>query len=367
MKKIKFFIKNEAILTISFLLATGSVFFVPVSKQYINYIDFKTLSLLFCLMSVTSALKYNGVLDKLSKMLITTADTSRKLYIVLVLLCFLSSMIITNDVALIAFVPFTLITLKISNQSKRAIFFISAQTVAANLGSMITPIGNPQNLYLFSKFNMTFADFLKPIFPFWILSLILLTAMGLFAGNEKISFKESEVVLKNRNKIIAYCILLTITLLAVFRFLPYYIVFAAAAIFMIIFDRSNLKRIDYSLLFTFVFLFIFIGNLGNINSVSQYLKNIVSTKETEVSILASQVLSNVPACILLSEFTDNYHELLIGTNLGGLGTLIASMASLISFKFVKKEAINTKKYLTTFTVMNIAFLTFNYLLHMLIN
>lgn len=366
MTKIKNFINNEAVLIISLLLMIGSIFFVPVSKQYIDYIDFKTLALLFCLMAVTSSLKECGVFENLSKKLIKSANTSRKLYIVLVLLCFLFSMIITNDVALITFVPFTLITLKMSSQSKRAIFFISSLTVAANLGSMITPIGNPQNLYLFSKFNMTLSDFLKPIFPYWVLSLILLMIMGIFAGNEKITINDSKTELKDKKKIITYIILFLITLLCVFRFIPYYIVLAAAVIYMLIFDRNNLKRIDHSLIFTFVFLFIFIGNLGNIQSIAQYFKEIIDTNETEVGILASQIFSNVPACILLSGFTDNSSALLIGVNLGGLGTLIASMASLISFKFIKKEGINTKKYLTIFTVINIVFLALNYLLYIII-
>ncbi|MBQ8766321.1 MAG: citrate transporter, partial [Clostridia bacterium] len=130
-------------------------------------------------------------------------------------------------------------------------------------------------------------------------------------------------------------------------------------IVILIFDRKVILKIDYSLLFTFIFLFIFIGNLGEIKVISDFLKSIVIGNEVLVGIISSQVFSNVPATILLSKFTENVKDLLIGVNLGGLGTLIASMASLISFKFVAKEKVSTGKYILTFTVVNIVFLIFN--------
>jgi Na+/H+ antiporter NhaD/arsenite permease-like protein len=268
-------------------------------------------------------------------------------------------MIITNDVALITFVPFTVTALKLSDKMNKLIWIVTVETIAANLGSMLTPIGNPQNLYLFSAFNMGLGDFILTILPYALLSLILVITCCFVTGKEKI---ETQFINNKTNfskqHIIIYSLIFIISLLTVFRVIPFEITVILTLIAILTFDRKVLLKVDYSLLFTFIFLFIFIGNLGEIKPISDFLKSVVNDNEVLVGIASSQVFSNVPAAILLSKFTQNAYDLLIGVNLGGLGTLIASMASLISFKFVAKEKVIMEKYILIFTIVNIVFLIF---------
>lgn len=367
MNKIVSFIKREAVLVISLLLAVASAFFIKPSADYFGYVDFKTLCLLFCLMAVMAGLQEIGVFKLLACRLLSVAKTTRSLYFVLTLLCFFSSMLITNDVALLTFVPFTITTLKISNQKRHLAFITVMQTVAANLGSMLTPVGNPQNLYLFSRFNLSAYDFFSTVFPYCAMSLVLLIICGFFIKNESINIEYGvEEKITSKPKMIVYFALFLISLLCVFRVLNFVLLFGVVLVFMLAFDRKTIVKIDYSLLLTFVFLFIFIGNLGNIDYVSDLLQSVVRNNEVLVGVLSSQLLSNVPAAILLSAFTDNAKALLVGVNLGGLGTLIASMASLISFKLVQKQNVNVQKYLLIFTLVNLIFLALNWILYTLI-
>lgn len=362
MLKIKEFIKKEIVLIISFLLCLGSTLFVKPSADYIAYIDFRTLGLLFSLMAIMAGLSALGVFRWLAEILLNKAKSSAGLYLVFVLLCFFSSMLITNDVALVTFVPFTIIALGIAGQTKRLIYVVSMETIAANLGSMLTPIGNPQNLYLFSNYDMEFSDFTKTILPYSALSLFLLLVGAIFARGDRLTIDKKPTLDGGYKMILIYIILFITALLSVFRLLDYRILVALVFVVVLVFDRQTLKKVDYSLLLTFVFLFVFIGNLGNIKEVAEYLNHIVVGNEVAVGILSSQVFSNVPACLLLSGFTPNVKELLVGVNLGGLGTLIASMASLISFKLVQKENIKSSNYIFIFSILNIVFLAFNMLL-----
>ena len=360
MTKVKEFIKSEIVLILSFVLAVISAIFVTPDKGYINYIDFRTLGLLFCLMVVMAGLNNLGIFKFIAEKMLSKVKTTSGLSTILGLLCFFSSMIITNDVALITFVPFTITALKLSNQTNKLIWIVTIETIAANLGSMLTPIGNPQNLYLFTKFNMSIGDFVSTILPYALLSLFLIITSCLFTGRDKLESQKIET--KNdfsKLHIGIYVVLFILSLLTVFRVIPYMITVIITVVAILFFDKKIITKVDYSLLFTFIFLFIFIGNLGEIKLISEFLKSIVNGNEVLVGVISSQVFSNVPAAILLSRFTENAKNLLIGVNLGGLGTLIASMASLISFKFVAKEKNNTLKYILTFTIMNIIFLILN--------
>ena len=360
MTKIKEFLKSEAVLIISFILAAASAFVVKPNAGYVDYIDFRTLALLFCLMAVMAGLRRLGVFSLLAKKLLSLSGSARSLCLILSLLCFFSSMIITNDVALITFVPFSIVALKLSGKEKLLIPLVTIETVAANLGSMLTPIGNPQNIYLFSVFEMSTADFFKTILPYALLSLILVAVFALFIKNERIEFSsESENSEINIKLCTVYIILFAAALLTVFRVIPFEITFALSLIILLIFDRKAVASVDYSLLLTFTFLFIFIGNLKNVAPVSEFLKSIVNGNEVLAGVACSQIFSNVPAAILLSGFTSSASELLIGVNLGGLGTLIASMASLISFKYMIKEKVSAGRYLLVFTAVNIIFLALN--------
>ena len=367
MIKIKQFIKNEIVLIISFVLAVASAFFVTPNKGYFEYIDFRTLGLLFCLMAVMAGLNSLGVFKFIAEKMLSKVKSITGISLILSLLCFFSSMVITNDVALITFVPFTVTVLKLSDKMNKLIWLVTIETIAANLGSMLTPIGNPQNLYLFTAFNMSMGDFITTILPYALLSFILVVFSCLFVGKDEIKIKKNENPFNlSKLHISVYALLFIIALLTVFRVIPYEITVLITLSVLMIFDRKIISKVDYSLLFTFVFLFIFIGNLGEIKPISEFLKSVVNGNEVIVGVVSSQVFSNVPAAILLSKFTENAHNLLIGVNLGGLGTLIASMASLISFKFIAKEKANTGKYILTFTIMNIVFLILNLCLWLII-
>ena len=363
MGKIFTFLKKEIVLTVSFVLAIISMIFVTPNEKYFDYIDFRTLGLLFSLMTVMAGFNKMGVFKVIAEYLLNKVNTMRGVTLSLVLLCFFSSMIITNDVALITFVPFTIVLLKLADKQSRAIYIVTIETIAANLGSMLTPIGNPQNLYLFSAYNMNISDFFKTILPYALISLVMLVCCSLFSGKSPIVYNENREELNFDKRLIAmYIALFAIALLSVFRVLNYLILLAV----VIVFDRKVLLKVDYSLLFTFIFLFVFIGNLGNISQINGWLSSVVNGNEVPVGVLASQVFSNVPATILLSGFTNNATDLMIGVNIGGLGTLIASMASLISFKFIQKENVSIAKYFGLFTLFNVLFLAANIILWLVI-
>ena len=373
-KKIFGFIKQEAIMIVACVLAVFSMFFVIPDEKYFEYIDFRTLGILFSLMALMAGFQSMGVFEEISRKLLNKVQNIRQLVVMLTLLCFFFSMIITNDVALITFVPFTFVLFDMLGQTEEKKWLIPVvilQTIAANLGSILTPIGNPQNLYLYGKSGMTFEKFIILMLPYTVLSLVMLLissfVIGSF-GNKKITVslttKSKE---KNTRKVIMYVALFCICILAVLRVLSVSIAFAVTLCAIVIFDRKVLKKVDYSLLLTFVGFFIFIGNMGRLPMFSFLLQKYISGNEVITAVLTSQVVSNVPAALLLSNFTDNLPALIVGTNIGGLGTLIASMASLISYKFIaQKKNISKGKYLLFFTIANIIFLAALMLLYVIL-
>lgn len=359
-RKIKHFVTDEIVLIISLVLAIVSSVIVGVDRAYIDYIDFRTLGLLFCLMAIIGAVNRQGIFFLLAKALLKRVKSTRSLCLCFSLLCFFSSMLITNDVALITFVPFTILTLDLSGNKRPLIPLVVLETISANLGSMLTPVGNPQNLYLFSNFDMSIRDFMATILPYASLSLVLIIVGCLFVKNEKIAPSNMDATSTTSKKAcVLYLLLFVLAMLTVFRVLHYLVLMAVVVVAIFIADRRVFARVDYSLLLTFVFLFIFIGNLGRIDAISSFLNSIITGNEVLVGVAASQVFSNVPAAILLSGFSDNALDLLIGVNLGGLGTLIASMASLISYKQVTRTDVKTSKYVVSFSVYNIIFLALN--------
>ncbi len=366
MNKIKNFIKNEIVLCIAIILAFISSVFVGIDSTYIDYIDFSTLAILFCLMTVMAGLSDIGVFDKIARFLIRKFNSFRSIVSVLIFLCFFFGMFITNDVALITFVPLSIIVLKLlgnDNFKKWIIPVVIMQTIAANLGSMLLPMGNPQNLYLFSKSKMSLIDFIGTMLPYTVLSFVLIL-IWIIVSTAKNNFTISismDSPEKNDNRpvfsLVCYLALFLLCLCSVIKLIPYQISFVIVLVAIILFNYRILLKVDYALLFTFVALFIFIGNMQKISFFNNFLLDFVSGKEVFTAIASSQVISNVPSALLLSGFTDKYHALLVGVNLGGLGTLIASMASLISYKYVIKEANELRgKYILKFTIYNIIFL-----------
>ena len=359
MNRIKSFIKNEIVFSIAMVLAIISSFAVPPSKEYISYIDFRTLALLLGLMLIVQGLKSCGLFDSLVSAMVKRVSSKRQLAFVLVSLCFFSSMLITNDVALITFVPFSIMVLALCDDSSFSIYLIVLETVAANLGSMFTPIGNPQNLYLYSVSGMGMGEFLRLMLPYTALSYIALLVAIYFVEKEPFGASHNELPDSKISKVplVVYLLLFAFCILTVLHIVDYRIMLVVVIAAILIMDKTLLPKADYILLLTFVAFFVFIGNMKNIPVISDFLNSAVSNREVYVSVAASQLVSNVPAAMLLSGFTDNFKGLIIGTNIGGLGTIIASMASLISYKFYCKiSGSNQRMYMGKFTVVNLIFL-----------
>ena len=357
--KIIHILKSETVLVIATILAVISMFFNPPCEEYIKFIDFRVLGILLSLMLVMAGFQINGVFRRLGEMLVKRCSNTWMLSFVLVFMCFFSSMLLTNDVALITFVPFALLTLKMTHMENMIIPVVVAQTVAANLGSMLTPMGNPQNLYLYGLSGMNIGEFIILMLPYTIASAVLLCGFILFTKKKALSLDGMEVENDNSNKwhISLYLVMFILCILVVLHVVEWYIITAIIVLAMIVIDRRVFAKADYSLLLTFISFFIFIGNMGEIDVVKELLSKLIEGRELIVSVVSSQIVSNVPAAILLSGFTENYNALIIGTNLGGLGTLIASMASLISYKqFANAYPEQKGRYFRYFTVMNILFL-----------
>ena len=361
-KILKNILKNETVFCVSFLLAVLSAFFVRPDEVYLTYPDWRTIALLFCLMILVAGLRSRGVFTLMGHALLKRAGSMRALSAIMVLLCFFSSMIITNDVTLLTFVPFTMLVFRMTGHEERIVKLTVLETIAANLGSMATPIGNPQNLYLYSISDLTAAEFAAAVLPYAGLSLLLLLAAVLVGRDEplvevEMGEKDGTDVRKMAVDIAPFLLLLLLCLLVVFRVLPYIPVLLCVAVAMVALNRRLYLEVDYFLLFTFLFFFIFVGNLKRIPLVSEALISVVEGRELLTGILVSQVMSNVPAAILLSGFTDHIQPLLTGVNLGGLGTLIASLASLISYKIVTREYPQSRgKFMKVFTFWNVLFL-----------
>ena len=371
-EKVIGFIKKDTVLCVATTLAMVSAFFVKPTLNYVNYIDFRVLGILLSLMTVMAGLQRNGLFDMIGSSLLKRTKNTMQLSLVLVFLCFFFSMFITNDVSLITFVPFAMLTLRKCNQEKLLISVIIVQTLAANLGSMLTPIGNPQNLYLYNLAEMKMSTFIGIIGPYTLTSgiLLLLSVAVVCRKKEKIEFTLEEnnsdheiekerlhLRRKTHQKNAVYLILFLMSLLVVVRVLPYYVAFIVVFVTVFIMDRQVLKMVDYSLILTFIAFFIFTGNIGEIETIRNVLQEFVSGREVGVGIAASQVISNVPAALLLSGFTKDYAKLLVGVNIGGLGTLIASMASLISYKIYAHHYNEQKgKYFRWFTIANVGYL-----------
>ena len=378
--KVKELFQKETVCCIAFLLAVISMCFVVPSKNYISYIDFRVLALLFCLMAVVRGFSSIGVFTRLGTMLLHKVHSLRMLSALFIFLCFFFSMLITNDVALITFVPFTILVLSMAEQKKFLIPVIVLETIAANLGSILTPLGNPQNLYLYTISGLSIGAFVRIMLPYSFVSAILLLIFILFLPKDTVSTATAANTANSTNTVTAsntsnviceavktrknsrilfafYLILFLLCLLTVLHILPYQILFFLVLTGFLLLDYRVLKDVDYFLLLTFLCFFIFIGNMKQISLVHELISELLVHHEVLMGIGASQIISNVPAVILLSGFTDDYSALLIGVNLGGLGTLIASLASLISFKFyANSNGSDTRRFLGIFTLYNVIFL-----------
>lgn len=367
--KIFSWIKQEIVFVISFLLSFVSSLVAVAQKNSIDFlqaIDFRVLAILLSLMLVVLGFQNLGVFSFCADKLCSKVKNLRQLSLTLILLCFFSSMLITNDVALITFVPFAILILVQTQNIKYCAFIVVMQTIAANLGSILTPLGNPQNLFLFSKMQISLFDFTKILFPYSLISFVFILIFNLYIPKNKIqqinlenenikSFSKKDI--KDIKDILLFSILFILCLLSVLNLIPYYIVLAIVFLSVGIYNKKLLSQADYILLLTFVCFFIFTHNISNFTSIKTLLENLVDKKEFLISLITSQFISNVPSALLLEPFSKNLTELLLGVNIGGLGTLIASLASLISFKIYSKEKIlSGKNFFITFTLLNLIFI-----------
>ena len=343
------FVKKECVLVIAVTLAILSSF---ISIPKLSYIDFKVLILLFNLMVVVAAFKELKVLDSIAIGLLKKCNTYTSISLALVFITFISSMIVTNDVALITFVPLSIVIARKANINVLKI--VVFQTLAANLGSSFTPMGNPQNLFIYSFYNLSPIDFFKITLPIVILAVLFLVLLVFKDKKMNLSLDLEDVKIDNKKDVYLFGGLFLIILLSVFHVIDYKVTFLITIVMVLILNKKLFSQVDYSLLITFIGFFIFVGNISTMDVVKNFMEGILNSPKSTflASVLSSQVISNVPATMLLSGFTDHFKELLLGVNIGGMGTLIASLASVISYKIYASEFGNDN-YMKSFTFYNI--------------
>lgn len=350
------FIKKNTVLVIAMIAAIITSIIVPPDMEYLNYFDFKTLTCLFCVLAVVCAFKNINFFYIIALNIVKVFKNLRLSILVLVYITFIGSMLIANDMALLTFLPLGYYVLVTAEKQKYMAFTFIMQNIAANLGGMLTPFGNPQNLYLYSFFNISNDEFIQIMFPPFIISIALITICCLFVKKEPLLIKEQPTTL-NSKRTVAYSILFVFAIAIVFRGIPYYLGLVVIPIALLILDRKALKMVDYPLLLTFACFFIFAGNMARIDVIRDLFSYLLNQNTLLFSICSCQVISNVPSAILLSQFTNNYADLLVGVNIGGTGTLIASLASLITFReYTKNNPKKTKYYIGMFSAFNFGFL-----------
>lgn len=355
LNRIKNFIKKETVLCVAAVCAIATMFIIPPDRKYLHYIDFRVLCLLLCLMAVVAGLKGVGLFHWLTCQLLERIKSGHVLSVTLVLLPFFSSMFVTNDVALIIFIPFTLMLLDQLGYRRSIIPVTVFQTIAANLGSMATPVGNPQNLYLYAFYELGIGEFFSVTLPLTAVSLIALTAASIPLLPKKLQKQDMEkAAIASPRKLLIFLALFVLCLLTVFRVVPYLLTTAITVVVLFLADRKLLKEIDYMLLLTFVCFFTVSENLGRVDGIRVFLQQLLQANTLLTAVGTSQIISNVPAAVVLSGFTDQWQQLLTGVNIGGLGTPIASLASLITIKFYMGwPGARIGRFIAYFTAANI--------------
>ncbi len=351
------FEKQNTVLSIAFLAALVTTFFVPVDSAYLGYFDFKTLTCLFCVLAVVCALKNIHFFYLMARRIVQIFRNARLAVLGLVTITFVGSMLIANDMALLTFLPLGFFVLSSTHKERYMAVTFILQNIAANLGGMVTPFGNPQNLYLYSRFDIPTGEFIGIMLAPFLLAVTLIAVCCLvFVKPEPLELAPDDTGTDPFRTAI-YLALFALAIAIVFRGIPYWIGLVVIPPVLFFVDATALRKVDYALLFTFVFFFIFAGNMGRIEPVRAFFSALLERNTLLVSVLSCQVISNVPSAILLSQFTDNYPSLLVGVNIGGCGTLIASLASLITFReYTKNNPGKTGSYILTFSAFNFAFL-----------
>jgi len=351
------FIKKNSVMFVAAFAAIITAFIVPPDREYIEYFDFKTLTCLFCTLACVCALKNIRFFRIIAEKIILYFKTTRGAVIALVYITFIGSMVIANDMALITFLPLGYRVLKFTNNQKYMAFTFIMQNIAANLGGMLTPFGNPQNLYLYSYFHIGNIEFMKIMLLPFLVSIAIITLCCFKIPNEEMHYEKEFDVKLDMKRVFTYLVLFTLSILIVFRTVPYVVGLVIIPVSIFLLDRKALKMVDYPLLLTFVAFFIFAGNMARISAVKEFLGWLIDKNTLLYGTLSCQFISNVPSAILLSKFTENYPALLVAVNIGGAGTLIASLASLITFKeYLRRNGGGAWGYIKKFSLYNFGIL-----------
>ena len=352
----RFFRKNT-VLSVAMVAALITSFIVPPDRAYMGYFDFKTLTCLFCVLSVVCALWNINFFYILACRIVKIFLNARLCVLALIYITFIGSMLIANDMALITFLPLGYFVLHAAHRERYMAVTFILQNIAANLGGMLTPFGNPQNLYLYTKFNIPNLEFMRIMAPPFVVSVALITLCCLVFVKPEPLETDQEVIRLSVPRTVLYLALFALSIAIVFRGVPYVVGLILIPAVLFFADRKALRMVDYPLLLTFVFFFIFAGNMARLEPVRTFFSWFLSKNTLIFSALSCQCISNVPSAILLSQFTDNYPDLLVGVNIGGVGTLIASLASLITFReYVAHNPHKAGKYIAEFSAFNFAFL-----------
>ncbi|MFT8638271.1 MAG: SLC13 family permease [Pseudoclavibacter sp.] len=344
-------ILNDRILQISFLVFS---FLSIISRPNLSDINWNTIFSLFSLMLLVKCFDYLNVLNYFVFVLLKKFDNTRTVSQMIVFFSFFSSMLLTNDVAILTLVPLVFLIRK--RIDINTIFLVTLVNIAANLGSSVTPIGNPQNIFILNFYHLSFFSFFKMSFLVGILSILLLFFFSLKFKKEDIKIYELSSPKINFKKIIILIIFSFFILLSFFSIISKWIMILFSIIAVLITNKQLLKKIDYSILITFVLFFLAVGSFSRINMVNNFFSSFIHSDFSVylISLFSSQIISNVPAAVLVSKFTGRVYPLFLGVSIGGLGSLVASLANLLAYKEYRKN--KKDRYLSIFLKINFIFL-----------
>ena len=367
MKKIAIFCKEQPVLVIATLAMLITCIFVPIDKAYLSYFNLRTLATLFCTLAVVNAFSHIHVFEAISKKIVIKLHNLRNATLGLVFITFFGSMLLANDMALLTFLPLGYYVLNSTGNKQAMAYTFIMQNIAANLGGMVTPFGNPQNLYLYAHYQIDTMVFIKIMLPSFLAATVLIIICCLFVKPVPLTLKEDETYILDRKRILIYSVLFIASILIVFRVVSYIWGTMAITLILLFLDKEAVKKVNYPLLLTFCVFFVFSGNMARIPLVRTVFESILPINTLLFGILSCQFISNVPSAVLLSHFTNDYASLLPAVNIGGCGTLIASLASLITFTEFKKHHPNkVKNYILKFSLINLLFIVVLYLVQIII-
>ncbi len=361
------FSKKQFVLAVAIIAMAVTCLFVPVDRAYLGYFNFRTLATLFCTLAVVSAFSHIHVFEILSKNIVLKLHNLRNATLGLVFITFFGSMLLANDMALLTFLPLGFFVLNSTDNKQAMAFTFIMQNIAANLGGMVTPFGNPQNLYLYSYYGIDTMEFVKIMLPSFLAATVLIIVCCLFVKPTPLTLKNDEEYVLDKKRTLIYSALFVASILIVFRIVPYVLGTVVITIALLFLDKDSIKEVNYPLLATFCVFFVFSGNMARIPAVSAFFEYLLPKNTLLFAILSCQFISNVPSAVLLSHFTGDYASLLPAVNIGGCGTLIASLASLITFsEFKKHQPENVKGYVIKFSVINFSFVILLFLLQSIV-